>query len=153
MQTIHPARPDQAPALAAIARAAYQKYLTRMDNPPAPMHADFPAHLARDTCFIAQQKATPVGYAILTQDSGGQWWLENLAVHPAAQGQGIGGALIDHIESWLKPRTPAYHLYTHITMTENLALYKKRGFIETRRAETDGHHRIYLTKHLTPHGV
>ena len=76
------------------------------------MHADFPAHLARDTCFIAQQKATPVGYAILTQDSGGQWWLENLAVHPTAQGQGIGGALIDHIESWLKPRTPAYHLYT-----------------------------------------
>ena len=43
------------------------------------------------------------------------------------------------------------HLYTHALMTENIALYRRIGFIETHRVSEKGYDRVYMTKQL--HGV
>lgn len=42
---------------------------------------------------------------------------------------------------------PTVRLYTHVTMTENVAFYTRRGFVETHR-EPDGFRRIFMSKSL-----
>jgi hypothetical protein len=42
------------------------------------------------------------------------------------------------------------HLYTHETMTENIALYTRIGWIETHRGEQDGYARVLMRKPLLP---
>ncbi len=41
-------------------------------------------------------------------------------------------------------------LYTHVTMTENIALYTRIGWIETHRGEQDGYARVFMRKVLSP---
>ena len=47
-------------------------------------------------------------------------------------------------------RLPALRLYTNVAMTENLAMYRHLGFVETHRAVEDGYHRVHLRYRL-PH--
>jgi hypothetical protein len=42
----------------------------------------------------------------------------------------------------------AIRLYTNAAMTENLALYPRRGYVETHRAEADGFSRVYSSTRL-----
>jgi hypothetical protein len=45
------------------------------------------------------------------------------------------------------PGAPAVtRLYTNAAMTENLAYYPRRGYIETHRAAQDGFHRVFFRK-------
>jgi hypothetical protein len=36
-------------------------------------------------------------------------------------------------------------------MHENIALYRRLGFVETHRISEKGYDRVYMTKALTPH--
>ena len=40
-------------------------------------------------------------------------------------------------------------LYTNEAMTENLVMYSRMGFVETRRVEEKGLRRVYMAKALT----
>ncbi len=75
--------------------------------------------------------------------------LDNIAVRPDRQGQGLGRRLIAFAES--EARRLGYaelRLYTHETMTENIALYTRLGFRETGRALEAGYDRVFMTKPL-----
>jgi len=37
-------------------------------------------------------------------------------------------------------------LYTHEAMSENIALYRRLGFEETRRRQEDGYDRVFMRK-------
>jgi hypothetical protein len=39
-------------------------------------------------------------------------------------------------------------LYTHQTMTENIALYARTGWVETGRGEQDGFARVFFKKEV-----
>ena len=39
-------------------------------------------------------------------------------------------------------------LYTNEVMTENLAYYPRRGYVETHRDEVNGFHRVFFVKRL-----
>ena len=39
-------------------------------------------------------------------------------------------------------------LYTHATMTENIALYRRLGFAETGRGHQAGYDRVFMTKRI-----
>jgi len=41
-------------------------------------------------------------------------------------------------------------LYTNALMTENIALYRRIGYVETSRATEKGFDRVYMTKPLGP---
>jgi ribosomal protein S18 acetylase RimI-like enzyme len=151
MPHLRPARPDEAPTRAAIAAAAYARYLPRMQKPPGPMLADYDQVLATSEVWLAEDEdgGQPVGFAVLAEHPD-HLLLDNVAVHPDHQGRGIGRTLLDHAETIARNRhLPRVRLYTHETMTENLALYRARGYIETARRTEHGYRRVHLTKTIT----
>ena len=75
--------------------------------------------------------------------------LDNVAVSPTAQGKGYGRILLDYAESIARAMGFArIRLYTQVIMTENQAIYAKRGYIETHRAVEKGLHRVFMEKVL-----
>jgi ribosomal protein S18 acetylase RimI-like enzyme len=75
--------------------------------------------------------------------------LDNIAVRPERQGQGLGRRLIEFAEA--EARRLGYRelrLYTHEKMVENIALYRRLGFEQTGRGHEAGYDRVFMTKHL-----
>jgi ribosomal protein S18 acetylase RimI-like enzyme len=138
--------PGDVDALRAITAAAYQKYVPRIGQDPAPMTADY-AQVVRDRqAWAAIENGDIAGFPILIPQPG-YLLLDNVAVLPAAQGRGIGTRLLllaeDHARSL---GLSEIRLYTNEAMTENLAYYLRHGYAETHRAEQDGFHRVFFHK-------
>ena len=75
--------------------------------------------------------------------------LDNIAVRPDRQGSGIGRRLMAFAESEARRLGHAeLRLYTHVAMTENIALYTRLGFVETGRGHQAGYDRVFMRKQL-----
>ncbi len=134
------------PAIEEIITAAYSKYLARMDRPPAPMLRDYAPAVEQGAVWVA---GTPIAGLISLSPADDSLLVENLAVHPAAQGTGLGRVLMDFAE-WQarKLRLPRLALYTNEVMTENQAIYAHLGYRETARRSEDGYQRVFMEKEL-----
>lgn len=130
-----------------IAAAAYHPYIAEIGQPPAPMLADFAAHIAQDICFIILEQGKACGYAVILEKLD-DYWLENIAIHPDQQGNGFGNALLQAVEVFLSQHTHRYQLYTNIVMRGNISWYQRRGFTQTKQATEEGFHRLYFEKML-----
>jgi GNAT superfamily N-acetyltransferase len=143
---IRRAGPGDVDALRAIAAAAYQKYVPRIGQDPAPMTADYANAVRDQQAWAAVENGDIAGFVILVPRPG-YLLLENVAVLPAAQGHGIGARLLalaeDHARSL---GLSEIRLYTNEAMTENLAYYPRHGYAETHRAEQDGFRRVFFRK-------
>ena len=129
-----------------IARAAYGHSTALIGRDPAPMVADFAASISAGQLWVAGDPITGFIVAYPRRD---HWHLENVAVHPTAQGAGLGGALIVHAEAMAQAGgAVAVELYTNARMTENLGLYPRLGYDETDRRREDGFDRVYFRKEL-----
>lgn len=148
---IRQATKDDLPALRAIAADAYAQYVEVIGRKPAPMVDDFDARLKRGTIFVAtvQPENHVVGYAVIVNKADG-FWLESIAVASASAGQGIGTALITHVEAYLAGRTASYQLYTNVKMVRNMRWYERIGFVETHRGVEAGFERVFYRKMLGP---
>jgi ribosomal protein S18 acetylase RimI-like enzyme len=130
--------------IGAIARAAYTKYTSRIGREPAPMLADFAAAIAADHVVVIETGGVVDGYIIAWPEDDA-YFVDNVAIDPARQGEGLGRRLIDHaVAEASRLRLPAVRLYTNVAMAENLSMYAHLGFVETHRAVKDGFHRVYL---------
>jgi len=115
---------------------------------PAPMVADFAAAVAAKTVAVVASDDGIVGFCVHYPRED-HMHLENVAVDPRFAGQGLGGALIAHIEAAATATgLVAVELYTNIHMTENHTLYPALGYIETDRRREDGFDRIFYRKEL-----
>jgi len=141
---IRKAMPEDAARIGAIARAAYAKYVPRIGREPAPMVADFAAEVAAGRVVVIGTAGAVDGYMIAWPESDA-YLIDNIAIDPARQGQGLGRQLMDHAVGEAKRRRlPAIRLYTNAAMTENLSIYAHMGFVETHRAVEKGFNRVYL---------
>lgn len=148
-QTLSPALPADAPAVAALVEAAYAPYIARIGTEPGPMLDDYEAVIARHTVRVARAGGVIVGLVVLIEADGGIL-LDNIAVAPEAQGQGIGRRLMEFAETEAARRGYArLDLYTHEMMTENIGIYRRRGYVETDRRTERGFARVYMAKDLT----
>ncbi len=134
------------PAIKALIDAAYAKYLTRMDKPPAPMLRDYGPSVEDGTTWVTGSPITAVLTLYPRED---HLLIENIAVHPGAQGRGLGRDLLVFAErEATRQGFTRIALVTHEVMTENQAMYAHFGYTEVGRQAEDGYRRIYMEKSL-----
>lgn len=140
---------EDAQAVAAIAQAAYARYVPRIKPAPGPLSANYAAHVADDEVWVAETDGTIVGFVILMPDRDALL-LDNIAVLPSAQGRGIGRTLMRLAEERaLDSGLASVRLYTNAGMTANLAMYANHGYVETARdTDSAGRPRVWLRKDL-----
>lgn len=144
------AEPADVPAIEALVAAAYAHYVARIGRAPGPMGDDYAARVAAGEASLALDPAGAiVGLLVLELRDGAAPLLDNVAVAPRAQGQGVGRALIAHAEAAARRRgAGSLRLYTHEKMIENIALYRRLGFAEIARIDEKGFRRVYMEKAL-----
>ena len=132
------------------AEQAYALYVARMGKKPAPMVADFEAQISAGQVHVVESGSEVAGFIVL-YPRGNHLHIENVAVLPATQGQGLGRRLLAFAEDEAKRQgLTRIELYTNVRMTENLALYPRLGYVEIDRREEEGFSRVFYRKHLEP---
>ncbi len=136
------------PVIEAIVAAAYSPYVARIGRKPGPMLDDYGALIDEGHVHVVVDDGIVQGFLVLHPEQDAML-LENLAVAPAAQGRGYGRVLLDFAErSAAAAGLSSVRLYTNAAMTENVALYARRGYVETHRGTENGFRRIYMAKAL-----
>ena len=144
---IRPAVSADRDAVEAIVREAYSIYLERMEKSPGPMFDDYAALIAEGAVSVCDDGQ--ISGIVVLLPKADHLLLDNVAVRRARQGQGVGRRLIDFAEG--EARRLGYgevRLYTHVTMTENVALYTRLGFVETGRGCEAGYDRVFMAKRI-----
>ena len=117
----------------AVEMAAVQVAARAAGPMPANIHpeaeiADFlRARLAMDETWVAERAGEVAAYTRFTGT-----WLDDLYVHPAHQGRGLGGALLDLVMS---QRPGGLGLYVFETNIPAQRFYAARGFVVTERSD------------------
>lgn len=146
---IRSAQPKDLTAVEAIVAAAYGIYIDRIGKPPGPMLDDYRELTAAGAMSLIEEPHGGVAGIIVLLLKPDHLLLDNIAVRPEHQGQGIGRRLIAFAESEARRlgRTEL-RLYTHEKMIENIALYRRLGFVETGRGYEAGYNRVFMLKQL-----
>lgn len=145
---IRPAVPADLAAVERIVRDAYTPYIARIGKEPGPMRDDYAAQIAAGTVSVAAVDGAIGGLIVLIAEAD-HLLLDNIAVAPALQGHGVGGALMRFADDTARRRGfGELRLYTHVLMTENIARYLRLGWRETHRATVDGYDRVFMVKRV-----
>ncbi|OXE36401.1 MAG: GNAT family N-acetyltransferase [Phenylobacterium zucineum] len=136
-------------AIAALTRSAYAKWVPVLGREPLPMTADYEAAFTRHQFDLAVADGKLVGL-IETVPVEGALLIENLAIAPDFQRQGLGSQLMDHAHQLaLDQGLVRLTLYTNRRFTGNVELYQRLGFVITgEEALPDGSVRIDMRKAL-----
>ena len=146
---IRSAQPEDRAVVERIVREAYAMYVERIGKPPGPMLDNYAALIADGRVSVLEEADMTIAAIIVLLPEPDHLLLDNIAVLPDRQGQGLGRQLIAFAED--EARRLGYaelRLYTHEKMTENIALYTRFGFEETGRGREAGYDRVFMTKRL-----
>jgi ribosomal protein S18 acetylase RimI-like enzyme len=143
-----PARDADVPAVARLVHAAYVHYVDRIGMLPGPMTDDYAEVIRTRQVTLAETGDTLAGVLVVNVTDEG-FGIENVAVHPAHRGFGLGKALLRLAEiQAARAGFDSVYLYTHEKMTENLSLYRSLGYVEYDRRSQGDFALVYLRKHL-----
>jgi GNAT superfamily N-acetyltransferase len=145
---IRTAKQSNRAAVEAIVRAAYSVYIERIGKRPGPMLDDYERRIAEKAVHVLEADGDILAIIVLLPRPA-HLLLDNVAVHPTRQGQGLGRRLIDFAEDEaIRLGLAELRLYTHAAMAENIALYARLGFVETGRGCEAGYDRVFMSKRL-----
>lgn len=146
---IRPAGPDDAGAVDGIVQRAYAHYVDRIGRRPGPMDANYVEKVERGDVSLAVEADQVIGFIVLIEEEPDSLLIENVAVEPARQSQGIGRALLAFAEDVAEEAgLTELRLYTHVAMTENLAFYPRLGYTEVDRRTDHGFERVFFAKRI-----
>nr|WP_256476380.1 GNAT family N-acetyltransferase [Siccirubricoccus soli] len=147
--SIRPARPDEAARVAAIVEAAYTPWVSQIGQRPGPLDDDYAARVAAGQTFVLEAADGAISGILVLEDQPDHLLLDNIAVDPARKGMGDGSRLLDFAEEEARRRGFAeIRLYTHQKMAANIAIYLKRGYVETGRRVEKGLPRVFMAKQV-----
>jgi len=136
-------------AVESIVHDAYSGYIERIGKPPGPMLDDYAALIANGSVTVLEASEGAISAIIVLLPKPDHLLLENIAVRPEQQGQGLGRRMIEFAEA--EARRLGYRelrLYTHRKMSENIALYVRLGFDVTGAGREAGYDRVFMTKRV-----
>ncbi|MEU8763753.1 GNAT family N-acetyltransferase [Streptomyces sp. NPDC048659] len=139
-----PALAADVPAVKAVIDAAFHHYIERIGLVPAPMEEDHAANVAAGRVFVAGE---PVAGLVVVVPEADHLYLDTVAVHPDAQGAGLGRVLME----WTEDRAralglPEVRLFTNAMMWENQKLYERYGYEVVERRLDGPYDRIHYRK-------
>lgn len=142
------AMPHDAAAIRALVRAAYAKWVPVLGREPRPMQADYEAAMREHDFEIAERDGEMVAL-IETMLRDDHLWIENIAVAPSAQGQGLGTLLLERSEARARAAgRPELRLLTNGRMDVNIALYRRVGFTLDKQEPFGDGTVVYMSKRL-----
>ena len=146
---IRQAGPGDARAIRALTREAYAKWVPLIGREPLPMSADYEEALKShrfDLLFDAGELIA----LIETIPHPDHLLIENVAVSPARQGEGLGRLLIDGVERLAVALGHAeIRLYTNKLFAANLTFYDKLGYRVAHEEEYRGGVVVHMAKALS----
>ncbi|SRR6266851_2088461 len=146
---IRRARPEDRAAVEAIVHAAYAVYVERIGKRPGPMLDDYARLIADGMVSVLADADRTIAAIIVLVPQPDHLLLDNIAVRPDRQGQGLGRQLVEFAENEARRLGHAeLRLYTHEKMTENIGLYTRLGFVETGRGHQAGYDRVFMRKYV-----
>jgi ribosomal protein S18 acetylase RimI-like enzyme len=147
---IREASPEDVPVLGPIVERAYEVHVEGVGRRPAPMDADYAETVREGETFVVERDGAVVGVLVLRTEPD-HLLIENVAIDPGSQGLGLGRALLAFAESYAaRGGLSELRLYTHISMTDNIALYRRLGYVELDRRDELGFNRVFMSKRLDP---
>jgi GNAT superfamily N-acetyltransferase len=146
-------------AIEAIVERAYGVYVERIGMRPGPMDSDYAEKVGRGLVFVAEEPRADGGEGaevlalLVLVELEDRLMIDNVAVDPARQGEGIGRRLLAFAEERAGAAgLDRVALYTHEMMSENLALYARLGYEEDERRQEDGFARVFMSKAISSSG-
>ena len=145
--SIRPARADEADAAKALVARAYDHYVERIGRRPWPMDDDYAALVAAGELWLVADDRLAGLVVLRTVEE--HLLVDNVAVDPDRQGEGLGRALLAFAEREAGLRGIAeLRLFTNVAMTENIALYRRLGWQEFDRKLDRPYSRLYFRKRV-----
>ncbi len=139
---------QEADAVRDLVRAAYRHYVPIIGIEPAPMTDDYAQRIADEQVWVLIEDAALAGVLVL-EEQADCFLLDNIAIAPDRQGLGYGRKLLDFAE--VQAHQAGWNditLYTNALMTDNIAIYRARGYVERERRTEKGFDRVYMVKPL-----
>src|SRR3984893_3650732 len=120
---------------------------------PKPAFEDYTPRIQRGEVWILEVDSEAVGVAVL-EERADHLLVYSIAVRPEKQRKGYGAALLQFADQRaIAIGVPEIRLYTNQRMEQNLALYRRHGFVEvgTRpHPSRPGEVLVDMTKMLRP---
>jgi ribosomal protein S18 acetylase RimI-like enzyme len=118
------------------------------------MDDDYASRIAAGEATVAvDADGERIVAVLVTERHGDHLLIDNVAVSPAAQGRGLGAALLAEAARQAQGLgLPLLRLYTHAMMVSSIALYRRAGFTEIARLTEKGFDRVYMQKTLPAAG-
>ena len=140
------ATPADVPSIRSVIDAAFSHYIDRIGVVPVPMEADHEANVAAGRVYVS---GAPIDGLLVLVPQSDHMLLDVIAVHPDAQGTGVGRRLMAFAEqhAWdlgLKE----IRLYTNAMMWENQKFYPRYGYEVTERRVEGVYDRVHYRKRL-----
>lgn len=143
---IRPATAADVPAVKAVTDAAYHPYIARIGVVPAPMEADHAAEVAAGRVHVTGDPVVGVLVLVPHED---HLFLDSIAVHPRAAGQGVGRRLLAFVDERARSLgLPEVRLYTNAMMWENQRLYPRYGYEMVERRVDGPYDRYHYRKRI-----
>jgi GNAT superfamily N-acetyltransferase len=125
---------------------AFIHYIPRIGKQPGPMLDDYHSLVTRKAVYVACKEQEIVGVVVLLETDEG-FCIETIAVHPIAQGLGIGGKLLAYAERMAQQSGyTSIYLSTHRLMHESQVVYAHLGYVEFDQRIVNGYDRIFVRK-------
>jgi ribosomal protein S18 acetylase RimI-like enzyme len=145
---LRPATPADVPAISALVRAAYEKWVPLIGRQPMPMLADYEEAVREHMIDLLCDGVELVGLieTILRPD---HLFIENVAVAPGRQHRGFGRRLLAHAESKARGvHRFEIRLATNAAFDANVRLYRDLGYRIDREEDFLGGVAVHMHKAL-----
>ena len=143
---IRQATAEDAPAILALTRAAYAKWVPLIGREPRPMLADYDVAIRDHRIEILYLGSSLAG--LIEMVPGLEHLLiENIAVAPEFQRRGLARQLMAHAETLAAAQgVSVLKLYTNKQFSENIRLYQSLGYTVDREEPYKNGLTVYMSK-------
>ena len=147
-EEIRRAVPADAEAIAAVTRAAYEKWIPVIGRAPKPMTADYDVAVREHLIDLLLVEGRLIALVECIREPD-HLLIENLAVAPDQQGRGHGLRLLRHAEALARELGfGELRLYTNKLFAENVAFYRKHGYRLDGESAFKGGMLVHMSRRL-----